>query len=161
MGRMLPVYRSRKELLASGQTTGFVFPTETLAKDAAYLDVSLILTAGAYVRAQGQEPAFAITDGVQVFRLYYHGASAIGRVVENPHCELRMHTDGPAYWRLLPTWKESFPSKITQFGMTQVAEVPIDEQPSQGSSDTTRVRRSTQHDDAIPDFDEDPDATVI
>src|SRR5579859_3204227 len=120
-GRILPVYRSRKELLAEGQTTVYVFPTEALAKDAAYLDVSLILTAGAYVRGQGQEPAFAVTDGVQVFRLYYHGAHAIGRVVENPHCELHVHTDGPAYWRLLPNWKESFPAaKVTQLAMPPV-----------------------------------------
>src|SRR5258707_6420468 len=41
MGRILPVYRSRKELLSNGQTTGYVFPSEALAKDVAYLDVSL------------------------------------------------------------------------------------------------------------------------
>ncbi len=176
-GRMLPVYRSRKELLSDGQTTGFVFPTETLAKDAAYLDVSLIITTGAYVRAQGHDPAFAVTDGVQIYRLYYYGSNAIGRVVENPHCELRLHTEGSAYWRLLPSWKESFPSsKATQLSMSPVTPsspiTPISSptQPLQqghqtaSMADTTQVTRAIRPDDPTPAIDAndaDPDATMV
>jgi hypothetical protein len=168
-GHILPVYRSRKELLADGETTGFVFPTEVLAKEAAYLDVSLILTAGAYVRAQGTEPAFAVTDGVQVFRLYYHGSHAIGRVVENPHCELRVHTDGPGYWRLLPTWKDSFPAaKVTQLAMSPVPTPSTgtlsNHARPRGAGETTQVTRAIRPDDPTPaidaDVSADPDATI-
>src|SRR5512146_1916859 len=45
-GRLLPVYRSRTDLTEDGQTGCFVFPTETLALDAAYFDVALIMSAG-------------------------------------------------------------------------------------------------------------------
>jgi hypothetical protein len=130
-GRILPVYRSRVELTDNGQPTGFIFPTETLAKDAAYLDTALIMSAGAYVRNHHQEPGFAATDGTQIFRLYYFVRSAHGRpthltsnIVENPHCELVPHTEGPLYWRLLSSWKDAFPlSKATQHSMSSVKDL--------------------------------------
>src|SRR5579859_2331702 len=115
-GRILPVYRSRTELADDNGPTGFIFPTESLAKDAAYLDTALIINGSAYVRNHGQEPGFAVTDGSQIFRLYYFLRSVHGRdthvrsnVVENPHCELHPHTAGPMYWRLLATWQDAFP----------------------------------------------------
>jgi hypothetical protein len=121
-GRLLPVYRSRSELTDGGQTRCFVFPSENLALDAAYLDVALIMSAGAYVRNHNHEPAFAVTDGVHIFRLYYYVRSVHGRpttiasaTLEYPRCDLRPHTEGPAYWRVLPDWQDSFPpGKITQ-----------------------------------------------
>src|SRR5258708_23953017 len=121
-GHIVPVYRSRTELTDESGPTGFTFPTEALAKDAAYLDVALIINGSAYMRNHGQEPSFAVTDGSQIFRLYYFMRSIHGRdthirsnVVENPHCELRAHTAGPNYWRLLSTWQDSLPSsKATQ-----------------------------------------------
>ena len=64
-GRILPVYRSRVELSDNGKPTGFMLPSESLAKDAAYLDTALIKSTGAYVRNHHQEPAFAATDGTQ------------------------------------------------------------------------------------------------
>jgi hypothetical protein len=116
-GRMLPIYRSRTELTNSGQVRGFIFPTEALARDSAYLDTALVVGGSAYVRNHNQEPAFAVTDGVQIYRLYYYVTSdhgrpthMIGNFVENPRCELRPHTEGSEYWRLLSTWKEQFPS---------------------------------------------------
>ncbi|NDJ78339.1 MAG: hypothetical protein GYB65_18985, partial [Chloroflexi bacterium] len=39
-GRLLPVHQSRTELYDGDKTGCFVFPTETLALDAAYLDVA-------------------------------------------------------------------------------------------------------------------------
>jgi hypothetical protein len=122
MGRLLPVYRSRTELTDDGQTRCFVFPTENLALDAAYLDVALIMSAGAYVRNHNHEPAFAVTDGVHIFRLYYYMRSVHGRpttiasgMAELPRCELRPHTEGSVYWCILPSWQESFPpAKTTQ-----------------------------------------------
>ncbi len=113
-GRVLPVYRSRDELSAGDQPTCFVFPVESLALDAAYLDAALILSSGAYVRAEEREPAFALTDGARAFRLYYYRRTAHGRPADlsslrdytRPFTP-RPHTEGPLYWRLLPTWTES------------------------------------------------------
>jgi hypothetical protein len=121
-GRLLPVYRTRQELTNKDQPTCFVFPTETLARDAAHLDVDLIQSPGAYVRTHGEEPAFAVTDGVHVFRLYYHRQSASGRKTNLSRLAQRplpfmpkAHTDGPGYWRLLPSWVEDSPSlDVTQ-----------------------------------------------
>jgi hypothetical protein len=135
-GRLLPVYRSRTELTNDGQTRCFVFPTESLALDSAYLDVALIMSAGAYVRNHNHEPAFAVTDGVHVFRLYYYVRSVHGRAttiangtVEYPRCDLRPHTEGPAYWRVLPSWQENFPpSKTTQVAV-KVSQTPPTELP--------------------------------
>src|SRR5436190_1224476 len=116
-GRLLPVYRSRTELTDNGQTRCFVFPTESLALDAAYLDVALIMSAGAYVRNHNHEPAFAVTDGVHIFRLYYYVRSVHGRPttiandsVAYPRCELRPNTEGPAYWRVLSSGQDNFPT---------------------------------------------------
>lgn len=112
-GHLLPVYRSRMELTHDGQATCFVFPTENLTLDAAYLDVALIQSQGAYVRNQGQDPAFAVTDGVHVFRLYYYRQSVHGRQADLDCLQERElaftpqpHTNGPSYWRLLPSWTD-------------------------------------------------------
>lgn len=121
-GRVLPVYHSRLDLTDGDQPTCFVFPTETLALDAAYLDVALIQSAGAYVRNQGHDPAFAVTDGVHVFRLYYYRVSLHGRKADLSSLQVRPlpfqprpHIDGPAHWRLLPSWTEMMPQgDVTQ-----------------------------------------------
>jgi hypothetical protein len=148
VGRLLPVYRSRTELTEDGQTCYFVFPTETFALDAAYLDVALIMSAGAYVRNHNHEPAFAVTDGVHIFRLYYYLRSVRGRPttiashgIEHPHCQLRPHTEGPAYWRVLPSWQDSFPpAHVTQ----QVSTAVVKQVRATASpSDTTQTQQST------------------
>lgn len=121
-GRLLPVYRTRLELTDDDQPACFVFPTESLALDAAYLDVALVQSPGAYVRNQGHDPAFAVTDGVHAFRLYYYRQSPHGRKSDLSGLQTRPlfftprpHTDGPGYWRLLPTWTETVPDlDITQ-----------------------------------------------
>lgn len=174
-GRILPVYRSRVELTDSGQATGFIFPTESLAKDAAYLDTSLIMSAGAYVRNHHQEPAFAATDGTQIFRVYYfvrsvhgHPTSLMSNIVENPHCELRPHTEGPLYWHLLASWQDAFPlSKITQVSMPSVKDVPLPDWADPNvtqvarrlrAQDTTQVTRAITPDEST-DKDENVDET--
>jgi len=53
-GRALPVYHSQNDLLDAGECSCYVFPTEMLALDAAYLDAALILRSGPYVRQQGR-----------------------------------------------------------------------------------------------------------
>ena len=113
-GRVLPVYRSQDDLLEEGDCSCFVFPTETLALDAAYLDVALIQRRGPYVRQQEMLPAFAVTDGLHLFRLYYFRESARGRPTDlsslrsrSTGIRPRAHTEGPGYWRLLPSWTES------------------------------------------------------
>jgi hypothetical protein len=121
-GRLLPVYRTRLELTHDDQPTCFVFPTESLALDAAYLDVALIQSPGAYVRNQGHDPAFAVTDGVHVFRLYYYRQSSRGRKTDLASLQARPlsftprpHTEGPGYWRLLSHWTDTNPDlEITQ-----------------------------------------------
>ena len=116
-GKLLPVYRSRQELAQNAQTICYVFPTESLALDAATLDVDLVQGGGAYVREHGEEPAFAATDGVHNFRLYYYRFSAAGRRTNLSRLEVRpapftikSHLDGMGYWRLLPTWTEGLPN---------------------------------------------------
>ena len=110
-GRLLPVYRSRSELTVDGQPRSFLFPTEVFALDAAYLDVALILSPGAYVRNHSHEPAFAVTDGVHIFRLYYYSVSAHGLATtigpaEYPRAEMRPYQEGSPYWQLLPGWRD-------------------------------------------------------
>src|SRR5258708_13388851 len=71
MGRILPVYRRRTELLQDGkedgQMRGFIFPTETLAKDAAYLDVALIINAGPYVPNPNHDPPSPLPTGPHLY----------------------------------------------------------------------------------------------
>jgi len=126
-GRVLPVYRSRLDLTRDDRATCFIFPTETLALDAAYLDVALIVSPGAYVRNQGQEPAFAATDGAHVFRLYYYRQSVNGRQTDLSALQAhplpfrpQPHTEGPGYWCLLPGWTESAASQQTTQTMRAV-----------------------------------------
>ena len=133
MGRLLPVYRTRTELTEDGTTRCFVFPTEALALDAAYLDVALIMSAGAYVRNHNHEPAFAVTDGVHNFRLYFYLRSVHNRATiiksntaDQTRGELHSYMQGPSYWQLLSSWQESFPpSKATQLSMPKVASSPV------------------------------------
>jgi hypothetical protein len=120
-GRVLPVYRSRIDLTHDNRPTCYVFPVENLALDAAYLDVALVQSSGAYVRNQGNDPAFDVTDGVHVFRMYYYRRSMHNRPTNLSSLMKRPlpftpqnYTQGPAYWRLLPSWTESTPSEITQ-----------------------------------------------
>ncbi len=112
--RVLPVYRSRMELHDGDRCSCFVFPTEALALDAAYLDTALIQSSGAYVRSQEHDAAYTVTDGAHSFRLYYYRQSAHGWLTDlsslRDHPRLfvpHAHTEGPAYWRLLPSWTES------------------------------------------------------
>jgi len=112
-GRILPVYPSHHALRDGEDCSCFVFPTELLALDAAYLDMALIQRSGAYVRQQDYLPAFAITDGIHLFRLYYFRESAHGRLTDlsslrdrRAGLRPRPHTEGPGYWRLLPSWTE-------------------------------------------------------
>jgi hypothetical protein len=121
-GRLLPVFRSRMDLTQDGKASCFVFPTESLALDAAYLDVALVQSSGAYVRNHGQDPAFAVTDGVHVFRLYYYRESVHGRRTNLASLQVssraftpQPHTAGPSYWRLLPDWN----TQISLLDVTQ------------------------------------------
>jgi len=113
-GRVLPTYKSRRELMRDDQPSCFIFPTEALALDAASLDVALIVSAGAYVRLQSHEPAFVATDGAHIYRYYYFRRSSSGRLTDLSALRARPlpfkplpHTEGPLYWRLLPHWTEA------------------------------------------------------
>lgn len=113
-GRVLPQYRSRRELMHDEHATCFIFPTEALALDAASLDVALIISASAYVRAHAHEPAFVATDGAHIYRYYYYRQSVGGHATDLSSLQARPlpfkprpHTAGPLYWRLLPRWTEA------------------------------------------------------
>ncbi|HMM28458.1 MAG TPA: hypothetical protein PKD46_09275 [Aggregatilineaceae bacterium] len=121
-GRALPVYHSQNDLLDAGECSCYVFPTEMLALDAAYLDAALILRSGPYVRQQEAVPAFALTDGIHLFRLYYFRQSTHGRPTDlsslrdrSAGFRPRPHAEGPGFWRLLPSWTE----QTNQFDTTQ------------------------------------------
>lgn len=125
-GYVLPVYRSRMDLADGDQPACFVFPTETLALDAAYLDLALVQSSGAYVRKQDEAPAFAITNGVRNFRLYYFRETTNGRRTDLSPLQHRPlpfqpkpHTAGPDYWRLLPSWTE----RVNSHDVTQQIDV--------------------------------------
>lgn len=165
-GSLLPVYRSRMELTNNDQSTCFVFPVENLALDAAYLDVALIQSAGAYVRNQASQPAFAVTDGVHVFRLYYYRQSQGGRktdlsglLIRSLPFRPRAHSEGPGYWRLLASWTDAIPGMdITQpmkpvRAVPNVLELETQEADAVKPDTTTDTARSgkTQPDAALSD----------
>jgi hypothetical protein len=153
-GYLLPVYRSRLELTENNQLTCYVFPSESLALDAAYLDVALIQSVGAYVRNHGSNPAFAVTDGVHVFRLFYYRQSQNGRksdlsslLVRPLSFRPRAHTDGPGYWRLLKSWTEA----ILDLDITQpmkpisLVEDVLEESDTHPISDDTALNAPQSH----------------
>ncbi len=113
-GRLLPIYPTRQDLLDKRESTCYLFIDEQVALDAAYLDNALVKGGGTYVRNHGLEPAFAITDGIHVFRLYYYdrsgaGKSALTSAAAGRTLQFRFFYRGPMYWRLLPSWPRSAP----------------------------------------------------
>ena len=122
-GKLLPVYRTRLELTHDDQPTCFVFPTESLALDAAYLDVALIQKSGR-LRAQPGPRSSLRRDGWCAC-LPVVLSTGSRRAAEKRICPVsrrglcrytpRPHTDGPGYWRLLSSWTEIIPDlDITQ-----------------------------------------------
>lgn len=151
-GKPLPVYGSRQDLTHNGHPLCFVFPTETLALDAAALDVDLISSGSAYVRPHGDDPAFIVTDGVHHFRLYYYRRSSSGRKTNLSRLEVRplpfvlkSHIDGPGYWRLLPSWVEGPDERDATQQMKRIAPESLTD------DDTLRplspIEPPTAHDD--------------
>lgn len=114
-GRLLPVFPNRAALTDHGETVYYLFPDERQALDAAYLDAALVQSGDAYVRNHGRDPAFALTDGARVFRVYYYSRSFHGHAVDPlgsaraKTITLRLCSRGPMYWRLLPSWREPYP----------------------------------------------------
>jgi hypothetical protein len=113
-GRPLPMYASRNDLLKEGRPVSYVFPEEQNALDAAYLDTALCGAAsGLYVRRHPQFPAFEVTNGLIVLRLYYFMRTTPGVDTQLANLKSRLeqsltpHRDGPTYWRLLTSWSEA------------------------------------------------------
>ena len=111
--RLLPVYPTRTDLLRHGEPAHYLFLGERQALDAAYLDVALVQSGDAYVRNHHREPAFAATDGIHIFRVYYYSRSVSGRHTIDSESFAKAKTiqfipyhRGPMYWRLLPTWRD-------------------------------------------------------
>lgn len=112
-GRLLPIYPDRNALLEQGEWVSYLFSDERKALDAAYLDSSLVRSGDVYVRNHGRRPAFALTDGVHVFRTYYYSRTTDGQPVIDDDAamaktvQFRPCNRGPVYWRLLPSWQSS------------------------------------------------------
>jgi len=113
-GRLLPVIKSRGELLQNGRAVHYVFPMQQTAQDAGSLDETLCgRNSGLYLRRHQQHSAYELTNGSQVFRYYYFYRLNEG-LETNLHTlkdrldsPLISHKEGPAYWRLLSSWDES------------------------------------------------------
>lgn len=117
-GHLLPVFPARTDMLHNGDAQVFLFPDEQQALDAAYLDVALVQSGGAYVRNHGREPGFAATDGVHVYRVYYYsrsvqGHSTLGDFAKQKTLQFIPYYRGPNYWRLLPSWRAPYISDDT------------------------------------------------
>ena len=112
-GRLLPIYPSREDLLDRGEPISFLFPDERQALDVAYLDAALVRSGDVYVRNHGRKPAFALTDGVRVFRTYYYSRSNSGQSIVDRDTataktiQFKPFTRGPMYWRLLGSWPQT------------------------------------------------------
>lgn len=112
-GHLLPSIKSRNDLLQNGRYIIFIFPTEQNAIDCAYLDVALCgASSGLYVRRVDHDPAIEATNGVTIFRRYYYSRTAQGLTTNLADIKPRLgspittHREGPAYWRILPSWDE-------------------------------------------------------
>ncbi|MFC1959421.1 hypothetical protein ACFLYO_01805 [Chloroflexota bacterium] len=107
-GRLLPVYPSRLDLLDRDDYISYLFTEEQTALDAAYLDAALVQSGDVYVRNHDRQPAFAITDGIHIFRIYYYdrssGRSSLQSISAAKTIQFRLAMKGPMYWRLLPSW---------------------------------------------------------
>ncbi|MBN1964007.1 MAG: hypothetical protein JW910_05140 [Anaerolineae bacterium] len=110
-GRLLPIFPNRAALLDEGEILFYLFPDEQQALDAAYLDAALVKSQDVYVRNHGREPAFAITDGVHLYRIYYYNRSSRGYASEASAktIQFKLSSRGPMYWRLLPSWHNHAP----------------------------------------------------
>jgi hypothetical protein len=111
-GRLLPVFPTRRDLAGDGQLIYYLFPNERQALDAAYLDVALVQSGDVYVRNYGREPAFAATDGIQTFRVYYYSRTVHGHPTQitsdatSRTIQFCPYVRGPMHWRLLPSWPD-------------------------------------------------------
>ncbi len=109
--RLLPIFPTRTDLLYNNEPLYYLFLDESQALDAAYLDVALVQSGDAYIRNHDREPAFAATDGVHVYRLYYYSRSISGRSTFDSFAKAKTLqfvpcSRGPMYWRLLTTWRD-------------------------------------------------------
>lgn len=109
--KLLPIFPTRTDLLHNHEPLNYLFIDESQALDAAYLDVALIQSGDAYIRNHEREPAFAATDGVHVYRLYYYSRSVSGRITFDGFAKAKTLqfvpcSRGPMYWRLLTTWRD-------------------------------------------------------
>ena len=112
-GRLLPIYPSREDLLERSEPLSYLFPDERQALDVAYLDAALVRSGDVYVRNHGRKPAFALTDGVRVFRTYYYSRSIYGHAIADSDIataktiQFRPFARGPMYWRMLSSWPQA------------------------------------------------------
>jgi plasmid segregation protein ParM len=114
---------------ADGQVSHFIFPSEQLARAAAFLDETLAWQAGCMAR-QEQDRWF-LTDGMHSFRVYHYQATENGRRLDletrfaAEEIQVVPYTQGPAYWSYLP-------SVIETRGTTQDLIMPTTEAGSPG-----------------------------
>jgi plasmid segregation protein ParM len=109
-GRPLPVL-SRADFLRDGHPTHFVFPEESLARLAAWLDVALAPRSGLAVSKERQR--WLLSDGHHDFRVYHYLVDRLGLEIDlgarfaKEGIEAQPCERGPRYWRYLPGWTAS------------------------------------------------------
>jgi plasmid segregation protein ParM len=105
-GTPLPRLTRADLTAAEGQTSHFTFPTEKLARAAAYLDEALAWQSGCMARKENQR--WLLTDGLHQFRVYHYEKADDGRLLnlaarfDAENIRALSHTQGPAYWSYLP-----------------------------------------------------------
>jgi len=111
-GRQIPPFTSRDDLMDNRRPLLYAFRREQTAMEAALIDVALCgERSGLYTRRNEQYPCFEVTNGSLLFRQYFFMETDQGNktnladLKHGLNFPLRPHLDGPAYWRLLPSWE--------------------------------------------------------
>ncbi len=105
-GTPLP-HPTRSELVgADGEPSHFTFPTEILARAAAYLDETLAWQSGCVARKE--DDRWILTDGLHQVRVYHYKESDdnlyfdLDTRFDIEKVKAEPYTQGPAYWAYLP-----------------------------------------------------------
>lgn len=104
-GIPLPRFKRADLTATEGEASHFVFPTEKLARTAAYLDEALAWQSGCMARKENHR--WQLTDGMHQFRAYHYAKAqddqpfdlASRFAAEN--IQALPYSEGPAYWSYL------------------------------------------------------------
>ncbi len=102
-GNPLPRLTRADLTTTGGQASHFLFPTEELARAAAYLDEALAWQSGCMARKERQR--WLLTDGLHQFRVYHYERTEEGQPLDLAarfaEVQVLPYTQGPSYWSYL------------------------------------------------------------